>query len=218
VFGPSAHPSAIAAAVVAALASIATIGGCTSQRSAVLGFWFESVTYKSSSFGRPLTRGELTTIANISQEEITRAFDGLRVTVSNRLDARYRVRVLQELRDPRFRGDVAVAGASRAISAFGGDGAVNFSMLAAYAESYAPPEADRRVIVNAIGRGIGRAAVHEFVHQLLGTVRIDDTDDAQSYEYGSAVRRAQYYGDMHWGHAWPALHQRFGGHGTSARP
>jgi hypothetical protein len=93
---------------------------------------------------------------------------------------------------------------------FAGDGAVNFSLLAGYAESYATADADRATIVTAIGRGVGRAAVHEFAHQLLGTALIDDGDDAQSYEYGSAARREQYYGQMHWRGAWPALYKRFG--------
>jgi hypothetical protein len=32
----------------------------------------------------------------------------------------------------------------------------------------------------------------------------------QSYDYGSAARREQYYGAMHWSSAWPALQERFG--------
>ena len=93
---------------------------------------------------------------------------------------------------------------------FGGDGAVNFALLAAYAESYAAAEADRATIVTAMGRGVGRAAVHEFAHLLLGAARVDDDSDARSYEYGSAARSEQYDGDMHWRGAWPELHKRFG--------
>ena len=171
---------------------------------------FEPVSYRSASFGAPLTKDELQAIGNVARAELTQAFAGLRVTVTDRSDARYRVRVLQQLRDPRFRSDVEVAGASRSISILGGDGAVNFSMLAAYAESYAPPGADRPTIVAAIGRGVGRAAVHEFTHQLLGSALIDKTDDEQAYEYGSASRSEQYFGDMHWADAWPALRKRFG--------
>ena len=184
--------------------------GCVRQRAVVVGFWFETVTYSSSGFGGPLTPEEVQTITSIARSEITQAFADLHVTVSDHKDARYRVRVLQQLRDPRFRGEIGVAGASRAVSMFGGDGAVNFSLLAAYAESYGAADADRATIVTAIGRGVGRAAVHEFAHQLLGTALIDDGDDAQSYEYGSAARREQYYGDMHWRGAWPALYKRFG--------
>ena len=77
---------------------------------------------------------------------------------------------------------MSVAGSSRAVSLFGGDGAVNFSFLAAGAESYAPLNADRATIVSGIGRGVGRAAVHEFAHQLLGTARYEGTQDRQSYQ------------------------------------
>ena len=83
-------------------------------------------------------------------------------------------------------------------------------MLAAYAESYGPPSADRAAIWTAIGRGIGRAAVLEFAHQLLGDAAIDRSADKQTSEYGSADRREQCYGEMRWGDAWPALHKRLG--------
>jgi hypothetical protein len=194
------------------------LAGCTRERSAALGFWFDPVTYRSARFGDPVTTEELETIARVARAELTRAFAGLRIAVSDRRDARYRVRVLQQLRDPRFRGGVEVAGASRAISMFGGDGAVNFSMLAAYAESFAPPDADRATIVAAIGRGVGRAAVHEFTHQLLGSALIDRNEDVRTYEFGSAARREQYYGDMHWGDAWPVLRRRFGLEPTAGTP
>jgi hypothetical protein len=185
------------------------LAACASQRATTVGFWFEPVTYSSSRFGAPLTPQERKTIESVAREEITRAFRGLRILLSDRRDARFRVRVVQELRDPRFRGNMAVAGSSRAVSLFGGDGAVNFSFLAAGAESFAPPEADRASIVSAIGRGIGRAAVHEFAHQLLGTAQFERTQDRRSYEYGSAAREGQYYGEIHWSEAWPGLVRRF---------
>jgi hypothetical protein len=130
--------------------------------------------------------------------------------LTDRHDARYRVRAVQHLNDPRFRGSVAVAGASRAVSMFAGDGAVNFSLLAAYADSYAPSDAERTTMVAAIGRGVGRAAVHEFLHQLLRSGEFDGTQDPNTYEYGSAARNEQYYGALHWGPARPLLERRFG--------
>jgi len=208
VFRPAARTATLAQATLAAVLSI-SVPGCSSQRSAIVGFWFEPVTYRSSRFGGPLRAAELKNIEAIARAEITRALKGLRIVLSERRDARYRVRVVQQLRDPRFRGDVSVAGSSRAVSPFGGDGAVNFSFLAAGAESYAPLNADRVTIVSGIGRGVGRAAVHEFAHQLLGTARYEGTQDRQSYEYGSAARPEQYYGELHWGEAWPALLRRF---------
>ena len=206
-FRPAARTPWLAQALAAAL--MISLPGCGSQRPAVVGFWFEPVTYSSSRFGGPLTADELKTIDAIARAEITRAFKGLRIVLSERQDARHRVRVVQQLRDPRFRWDMAVAGSSRVVSLFGGEGAVNFSLLAAGAESYAPLNADRAAIVSGIGRGVGRAAVHEFAHQLLGTAQFEATQDRKTYEYGSAARQEQYYGEIHWGDAWPTPYRRF---------
>jgi hypothetical protein len=197
--------------IVGILVSVAVVSGCTRERAVRIGFWLEPVHYTSSRFPGGLTTDECEAIASVAHSEVARAFAGLRIDVSARTDARYRVRVVQHVRDPRFRSDVAVAGQSRAVSIAGGDGVVNFSMLAAFAESYAPTDADRAAVVIAIGSGVGRAAVHEFVHQLLRTARIDEAVDRATYEYGSAARAEQYYGEMRWGEAWPRLHQRFGG-------
>jgi hypothetical protein len=66
----------------------------------------------------------------------------------------------------------------------------------------------REVMIEAIGRGIGRAAVHEFTHQLLPTAPIHDSTDVSSYEYQSATRREQYFGELHWDLARPLLQER----------
>jgi hypothetical protein len=52
--------------------------------------------------------------------------------------------------------------------------------------------------------------VHEYAHLFLGGFPIHDSKDVQSYEYASADRREQYYGDMHWDIAGPVLQQKFG--------
>ncbi len=87
---------------------------------------------------------------------------------------------------------------------------MSFGVLAGNAISYAPLPWHRPTIVEAIGRGIGRAAAHEFAHQFFPTSSIDSMADIHSYEYGSAWRAEQYYGPMHWSHAWPLLVRRFG--------
>jgi hypothetical protein len=61
-----------------------------------------------------------------------------------------------------------------------------------------------------MGRGVGRVAIHEFAHQILGVADIHNTDDQDSYEYPSPDRPSQYYGDLHWTHAWPLLQKRLG--------
>jgi hypothetical protein len=196
--------------LVLAMGAVWLLASCSRDPSVEVGFWFEPVSYNSSRIGHPLTRADLDAIAAGARAEIARAFEGLPLTVSDNRGARYRVRVVQDVRDPRFRSDIAVAGESQSVAGVGGAGSVNFRLLASYADTFAPPGADRPVIVAAIGRGVGRAAVHELAHQLLGRrADIHKTRDLNSYEYDSAARREQYYGDMHWDHAWPLLQRRF---------
>ena len=64
-------------------------------------------------------------------------------------------------------------------------------------------------MIDAIGRGVGRAAVHEFTHQLLPRVSIHSTN-VRSYEYASAARPEQYFGDIQWDLALPLLQKRIG--------
>jgi hypothetical protein len=92
----------------------------------------------------------------------------------------------------------------------GGQGAVNFQLIAHSAIMFALPETDREAMIEGIGKGVGRAAVHEFAHQFLGSAPIHDSKDTRSYEYGSAARVEQYYGEMHWDIARPLLEKRIG--------
>ena len=141
-----------------------------------------------------------------SRDEIVRAFRAYPIAIVGRVAAHYQVRVVDSLNGP-YGGSAE----SYAFPGFGGQGFVSFRSLAHGAIVHAPPDADRQEIVAAIGRGIGRAAVHEFTHQLLGRqAPIDASTDIQSYEYGSATRREQYYGQMRWDIAEPLLKQRFG--------
>lgn len=87
---------------------------------------------------------------------------------------------------------------------------MSFKLLASSAIGYAPPTASRAEIIAAIGKGVGRAAVHEFAHQLLPTAPIDGSTNVRSYEYGSAGRAEQYYGELQWDVAWPMLQKRIG--------
>jgi hypothetical protein len=94
-------------------------------------------------------------------------------------------------------------------SGFGGAGAVSFEFAANGAMAYAPESAARPVVIDAIGRGAGRVAVHEFAHQLVPHIEIHNSRNPNSYEYGS-ISREQYFGDMHWDIAGPALDERIG--------
>lgn len=184
-----------------------TITGCA-PRVADAGFWFEKVAYESSRLG-PLTPADLTAIEDIARAELTEAFSGMRFVLSRRRDASYKVRVVQRLLDQRFRRHVEVAGESLAIAGLGGHGAVSLSYLASSALAFAPTNATRAEMIEAIGRGVGRAAVHEFAHQLLPRVAIH-SGNVRSYEYASAARPEQYFGDLQWDLALPLLQQRIG--------
>ena len=89
-------------------------------------------------------------------------------------------------------------------------GELSFTILSVTAARLAPPDATRAQIVDAIGRGIGRAAVHELAHEIVGTAAMDNTTDPDSYEYASFNRPSQYYGQLHWAQAWPLVVQRIG--------
>ena len=182
-----------------------------------LGLWFEPVTFDSNRLGTPLTSGELAAIESVARQELRNAFNGLPVTITDRRDARYTLSVAQEVLDLRFRRAVGVAGQSRGITGLGGSGRVSFDFLANGAMAWAPEGASRGDLVAAIGRGIGRTAVHEFTHQILPTAPIHDSRDEESYEFASAARPAQYVGAMHWDLAWPLLARQLGSSMLSAQ-
>jgi hypothetical protein len=196
-----------------ACATIAAASACAwpdrQPRARQVGFWFEPVAYQSPRLGGALTVDELTTVTRVARTELIGAFAGFNVAISDRRDAPYRVRVVQDLRDERMERDAWIAGEARGMS-FGGTGAVNFLFLANGAMVYAPDTATRDQLVEAIGRGIGRAAAHELAHALLPKADIHNTRDRRSYEYDSAARVEQYVGDMRWDVAGPLLMQRVG--------
>jgi hypothetical protein len=172
-----------------------------------VGFWFEDVTFdvhNPTRLGGPLTHDEQQRIQTVARHEIAKAFAAFRIQVSDRRDSLYRVRVRQWLTAGRY----ATAGQSNVFGPLGGYGAVSFITLAAQAMAHAPATANRADIVDGIGRGLGRAAVHEFAHQILPSGPMHNTQDRASYEYWSSDRVAQYYGDMHWSVARPKLEER----------
>lgn len=207
----------IVACLVAGAAAYVLDARRSKPASAEAGLWFDEVTFSSNRLGEPLTPTEAATIEEVARSEVRDAFRGLRFTLTQRHDARYTLHVRQDVLDLRFKREVGVAGQSRGIVGFGGSGSVSFNFLANGAMAWAPAGASRAELVAAIGRGIGRTAVHEFTHQILPTAPIHGSRDDESYEFGSAARRAQYYGAMHWDFAQPLLEQRLGSSMLSTR-
>lgn len=174
----------------------------------MLGFWFEPIAYESPRIGEPLAATELATIDQVARAEIAGAFVDYDVSIIDDRDARYKVAVVPRLRDERLVRKGTYAGESRAIAGFGGSGAVNFEYVANGAMVFASESAARADIIDAIGRGVGRVAIHEFLHQLLPKSPIHDSKDPRTYEGNSPALREGYFGDLHWGIAQPWLSER----------
>jgi hypothetical protein len=210
---------AIAAVAVTAIA--ATIGVRASRATIDAGFWWADTPFLLSAddavkVGGPLTADELTSIEAISFDEVRRAYANLRINITERHGAFWRVAVVGApltMTRNRTTYPFSFAGESRVFGPLGGSGSVAFAIVAHNAIGYAPAGASRQQIVDGIGRGIGRAAVHELAHQALGLDNIsvlDNRTDPDSYEYGNADRPSQYYGDLRWTTAWAVLQQKFG--------
>lgn len=190
-----------------------TLSLASSERQPVsAGFWFDPVSFEAQVLGGALNADDLRTIEATAREELETAFESFDIVISNRRDARYHVRVVQEVLDHRTKRKAWVAGQSHAMRGFGGSGSVSFIYFASGALSYAPPTATRREMVEAIGRGIGRGAAHEFAHQFLIGKEVHSSSDHGSYEYHAASRPEQYYGPMHWDVVGPMLAERYGKH------
>jgi hypothetical protein len=202
--------------------SVTASVGCGALRSTIdAGFWWDDPPFVLSTddaikIGGPLTDAELAAIKHLSASEVRRAFASLSINVTSDRTAFWRVAVVGTpitMSRNRTTYPFSAAGASRVFGPLGGSGSVAFAILAHNAIAYAPPGATRTQVVDGIGRGIGRAAVHELAHQALGinnVTHIDNRTDTSSYEYASADRQEQYYGDLRWTTAWEVLDGKFG--------
>jgi hypothetical protein len=199
----------------AAIVCLAAIYGMLSWRAqdhiTDAGFWFEDMSFDcpplvSAGYGGPLTESEKGRIRDVAWSEVRGAFAGLRIRFSEDRNAYYRVRVVQEF-DPGIKG---AAGATYVLPLLGGSSSVNFLFLATQAVWHTPAGSDRATVLDAIGRGVGRASVHEFLHQVVPRLNIHDSKDDRSYEFAYSSRPAQFYGEMRFDIARPALLERFG--------
>lgn len=206
-----------AVAVVAALALVGVLRWQAKQASTSAGFWFAPgpfalISNDEARLGGPLTADDLLTIESVARREVRRAFDGMRLNVIDDPDAFWRVEVVQDLPAPDgpWVGPPSGAAESYVLGPLGGRGSVSFMSLAQYAVRFAPAGATRDDVLAGIGRGIGRAAAHEFAHQII-VGNGHNPDDVASYEYPHADRAEQYYGELHWTTARESLLKRLGG-------
>jgi hypothetical protein len=182
------------------------VPSCARDRVAEAGFWFDGVTFDLpvgdvERIGGPVRPDEQRQIEAIARSELATAYAGLRIRFTSQPPATYRVSVVQDIPGRAL----PVAGASRRLPLGGGIGEVSFRTLGSQAVANAPADASRALIIEAIGKGIGRTAAHELAHQLLDHVNLHDTKDPDSYENGISNRPSQFYGTLHWAFARPLL-------------
>lgn len=172
---------------------------------------FAAAGQMAAELGGPLTADEMASIRRVSRRELAHAFAGLEIRLTDDPDAFWRVRVVSSATARSFntRARVSAAGTSFGFGPLGGVAFLDFDTLALNAVRHAPVGASRQLILEGIGRGVGRAAAHEFAH-LIVQGPIDTRRDTNSYEYYSADRASQYYGELRWAHAWPALQSKIG--------
>jgi hypothetical protein len=200
--------TSIRAAVTSFLA-IALVS-CQAMRGTTrAGFSFDGVTFALPSgyaerIGGQLTSHDIERIQAVALAELQLAYADYRIEFSSQPDAIYNVRVVSTA--PRYGG----VGQSITLGALGGRGTVTYPAIVGIAMRYAPPGADRMTIIDGIGRGIGRAAAHEFAHQLVPRANIHASRDSESYEYDAADRAAECYGPIHWDIAKTALADALG--------
>lgn len=211
-FGPSTATVACAVAIITTTALFAAVRWQASHTAMTAGFWFEEGVYAlpeetTTRLGGPLTEVEIARIETVARREVERAFDGLRLQVTNDEHAFWRVVVLK---DVHSRGPLPNAGQALGWGPLGGLGSVGFAVLAANGVQFAPGGATRDMMLEGIGRGIGRAAAHEFGHQILGMAAAHNDTDENSYEYYTSDRRSQYYGELHWTTSWPLFVAKVG--------
>lgn len=185
------------------------VGASCAPSRVELGFWMEPQTFQSARIGGPITADEYLVIDRTAREELAAAFAPFDLALSGNRNARFRVVVVPEIRDMRLlRRSGTYAGESRAVAGFGGSGSVNFEYVANGAMVFSPEDASRATVIEALGRGIGRVAVHEFLHQLLPKSPIHDSRDVRSYEGNSPALVEGYFGELHWDIARPWLRAR----------
>ena len=177
-------------------------------------FWYDDFPFTFSApvtaaIGGALTASEVNAIKQISRDELTRAFSGLKVTFTDSREVPWTVGV--QLALERRKGQkLPNAGETFAMGPLGARSLVDFTEVLMAAIAHAPAGTTREQLVTGIGRGVGRVSVHELAHGILGAGAMDNQTDDHSYEYFTHNRSSQYYSELHWARAWPLLIERVG--------
>jgi hypothetical protein len=170
---------------------------------------FDISALDAQQLGGPVTEDERAMMRATVWSELRTAYDGMRIRFTVNPDAFYKIRVVQGTLVAASRMSSGAAGETYTLGPLGGFSTVSVGIAVRGAFAYAPEGATRRVILEGIGRGVGRTIVHELGHQIVGS-RYPHSRDDRSYEYGSPDRIGQYYGPIHWS-SWQEPLQNVGG-------
>ncbi len=182
--------------VIAIVATLLVFGGLqwrASTASMSIGLWYDDFPFTlfedaTNRLGGPLVQEDIDSIKRSARAELDRAFAGLRVAITEDRHSFWRVRVVRTIAQKTTMRAPPRSGESYALGPLGGAGSVDFEVAAYGAIHYAPPGTSRREIVEGIGRGIARAAAHEFGHMILAGQFDDHARERGSYEGGSPDR------------------------------
>ena len=189
----------VAAAAIVAVLCVVLFRG---PRAGVdVGFQYEEFPFTFSAavtaaLGGPLTSSEIAVIKQISRRELTQAFSGLKVTFTDSRQTPLTIVVQRSI--PRRKGQrLPNAGETFAMGPFGARSVIDFTEVLMAAMAHAPAGTTREQLVTGIGRGVGRVAVHELAHGILGAGAMDNRTDDHSYEYFTHNRPSQFYGELY---------------------
>ena len=193
--------------------ALATSSGCAWRESSVGVLFSDNACVLRAGalqpFGDLFTEAERQTIEQLARREVTIAFAPVRVAITAAPTAFWRIAVVRSL--PTRAGQALPrSGESIALGPLGGGGTVACDVIVRKAMQFAPEGTTRAQLIDAVGRGVGRTAVHELVHQILGAAGTHNEADIDSYEHGSSDRASQFYGTLHWTTALPLLREKFG--------
>jgi len=152
--------------------------------------------HTTARLGGPLTPADVDQLESVARTELRKAFEPFRIELADSERGFWRVRVVREV-VPQSHA-LAGVGESVALGPLGGGGFVDLSAIADQVARFAPADASRAGMIDALGRGVGRVAVHEFGHQILGPASAHNDLDGHAYENGSPERFALYYADLRW--------------------
>jgi len=208
------HPRLTTLLLVASLTAALAASSACARREASVGFLFsaDACVVRAGAFqpfGDLLSVQERQRIEQLAQRELVIAFAPLRVAITANPSAFWRIAVVRSL-PTRASQALPRSGESIALGPLGGGGTVACDVIIRKAMQFAPDGTTRPQLVDAIGRGVGRTAVHELVHQILGASGTHNDTDADSYEHGSSDRASQFYGELHWTTALPLLRTKLG--------